>query len=157
MDKFVNKRNQLWRLGETSLSLVLSSSAPFMKTFGRPIWDDVHDFLVIPWYRNDFSGEAEWYPVKFPKRDVAHWLKLTSLGLCAPFGLTGTLRAIVTLSAVDIHLDWTEHFVLLLLLRLIHLLFVLGLSITAVILLATVLGEFAILFWWTAWVIRIVQ
>ncbi|THH09613.1 hypothetical protein EW145_g1894 [Phellinidium pouzarii] len=97
LDEFDIQKNRLWRLGEASLSFVLTSVAPLMKTFGRPIWDELHDFLVIPIYRNGFSGEDKWYPVSFPKRSFPHLLRLSLLACGAPLCLLHGLRFFVNL------------------------------------------------------------
>ena len=68
-----------------------------MKAFGRPVWDELHDFLVIPLYRNGFSGEDHWYPVTFPRRSFAHWLRLIVFAVCTPFILHQGAYAFVAL------------------------------------------------------------
>lgn len=127
-----------------------------MKTFGRPIWDDLHDFLVIPWYRNDFSGEEHWYPVKFPKRTFRHWLKLTVYVMGAPLCLKNGARLLVNLltQGYSIHIPlaipWFVIYTLYLLILLSLMSALLGLFVV-------VLAEIAIVLWWSAWALRIVQ
>ena len=80
-----------------ALTLFLDTITPFWRNYGKPIGEDIQDFLIIPWYRNEFTGEAKRYPVKsFPRRPVYHWLAL--LGLSAVGVLTTFLqiRAAIT-------------------------------------------------------------
>jgi hypothetical protein len=143
-------------IAETSLSFALSSFAPLLKTFGRPIWDDLHDFLVIPWYRNDFSGEEEWYPVKFPKRRITHWIKLFVLGIGTPLCLRNGAHLLVSLltQGYSIHLPFGVPQFAIYALYLFILIF---LTFALIGVFFTVLAELAIIVWWSAWALRIVQ
>jgi hypothetical protein len=59
------------------LTFVLDSVTPFWRAYGKRIGDDVQDFLVIPLYRNEFTGEAKRYPIeRLPKRSFRHWFGL---------------------------------------------------------------------------------
>ncbi|TDL28266.1 hypothetical protein BD410DRAFT_739877 [Rickenella mellea] len=156
LDRLINRRNRLWKLGETSLSLVLSSSAPFMKTFGRPIWDDLHDFLVIPWYRNEFSGEDEWYPVKFPERGALHWLRILLVFFTLPTVLWSSTRVLFYIF-VGRRMWWMPDFVPLLIRYFINWVMVSSLSFTFLLLSLSFSAECFVLLWWTAWVFRLVK
>ena len=143
-------------VAETSISLALSSIAPFMKTFGRPIWNDLHDFLVIPWYRNDFSGEEYWYPVNFPKRTSRHWLKLTLFIIMTPLCLKNGTRLLVNLltQGYSIQIPFAIPSIVIYALYLFTLLFLMSVFVG---LFFMVLAQAAIIVWWSAWALRIVQ
>lgn len=60
-----------------ALTLLLDTVTPFWRTYGKTIGDDIRDFLIIPLYRNEFTGEPKSYPIKgFPRRSVRHWFGL---------------------------------------------------------------------------------
>jgi hypothetical protein len=60
-----------------TLTFLLDSVTPFWRTYGKFIGDDIRDFLIIPLYRNEFTGEARKYPIrKVPGRSCRHWLGL---------------------------------------------------------------------------------
>ena len=60
-----------------ALTLLLDTVTPFWRTYGKTIGEDIRDFLIIPLYRNEFTGEAKTYPIKeFPRRSLRHWFGL---------------------------------------------------------------------------------
>jgi len=63
-----------------ALTFILDTVAPFWRNYGRTIVEDIKDFLMIPWYRNEFTGEPKRYDiVSLPRRSVKHWFALFSL------------------------------------------------------------------------------
>lgn len=63
-----------------ALTFLLDSVTPFWRTYGKTIGVDVQDFLIIPWYRNEFTGEPKRYSIKrLPRRSFRHWIGLLSL------------------------------------------------------------------------------
>lgn len=70
-----------------TLTLLLDTVTPFWRNYGKTIGEDVQDFLIVPLYRNEFTGEAKRYPIlRPPKRSLRHWLGLmvffvTSVGV----------------------------------------------------------------------------
>lgn len=67
----------MWNIGLDALTLLLDTVTPFWRNYGKVIGEDMQDFLVVPWYRNEFTGEPNWYPIKsFPKRSCRHWIGL---------------------------------------------------------------------------------
>ncbi|KAI5121170.1 hypothetical protein M0805_007167 [Coniferiporia weirii] len=155
LDEFVNRKNRLWKLGEASLSFILTSVAPLMKTFGRPVWNELHDFLVIPFYRNGFSGEDHWYPVSFPKRDPTDWLRLLLLAGGAPFCLLQGTRFFVDLLTKD-YLSRIPSFVPSIVVYLSYSGVICAFTSLIMVLLIAVLCECFIVLWWTAWILHIV-
>ncbi|KIY51247.1 hypothetical protein FISHEDRAFT_37352, partial [Fistulina hepatica ATCC 64428] len=76
----------LWEFGMDVLTLLLDTVTPFWRTYGKTIGDDVQDFLIIPWYRNEFTGEAKRYPIaRLPRRSFRHWVLLIS---CAALSMS---------------------------------------------------------------------
>ena len=60
-----------------ALTILLDSVTPLWRNYGKVIFVDAQDFLIIPWYRNEFTGEAERYPIKaLPRRSFWHWVAL---------------------------------------------------------------------------------
>ncbi|KAF8913091.1 hypothetical protein CPB84DRAFT_1670496 [Gymnopilus junonius] len=76
-ESYKDQYQQFWDLGMDALTLLLDTVTPFWRTYGKTIGEDACDFLIIPLYRNEFTGEAKSYPIKeFPKRSVRHWFGL---------------------------------------------------------------------------------
>ena len=76
-ESYKDQYQQFWDFGMDALTLLLDTVTPFWRTYGKTIGEDVRDFLIIPLYRNEFTGEARRYRIKeFPKRSVRHWLGL---------------------------------------------------------------------------------
>lgn len=127
-----------------------------MKTFGRPVWNELHDFLVIPFYRNSFSGEENWYPVTFPRRSLMQCLRLLLVAVSVPFLLLHGTRVFVELLTGGYVLripSFIPSFV-------VYLLFsgIIGSYASFLLsLLAIVLCECFIVLWWTAWLMHIVK
>jgi hypothetical protein len=60
-----------------ALTLLLDTVTPFWRTYGKTIGEDIRDFLIIPLYRNEFTGEVKRYSINaLPKRSPHHWLGL---------------------------------------------------------------------------------
>jgi hypothetical protein len=60
-----------------ALTLLLDSITPLWRNHGKTIGIDIQDFLIIPWYRNEFTGQPRRYPItSFPRRSFRHWLGL---------------------------------------------------------------------------------
>ncbi|KAH8119878.1 hypothetical protein DFH11DRAFT_1499342 [Phellopilus nigrolimitatus] len=156
LDEFVNEKNQLWKIGEASLSFVLTSAAPLMKTFGRPIWDELHDFLVIPLYRNGFSGEDQWYPVSFPKRSPVLWLRILLAAVAAPLCLQFGVHFFIDLLTQG-YLLRVPSFIPSFTVYLTFSGVMCAYAISLLVLLVAVLCELFIILWWSAWLLCIVR
>ena len=138
------------------LSFALTFVAPFMKTFGRPIWDDLHDFLVIPLYRNDFSGEDHWYPVSFPRRSFTHWIRLTLLGCAIPAALRSGCKLLVAL-LTEGYLLRIPSFIPTALVYVTLSSVVSAYISVLILLLFSFLCELAVILWWFGWTMHIVK
>ncbi|KAL0578469.1 hypothetical protein V5O48_003518 [Marasmius crinis-equi] len=87
-ESYGDRWSHVYELGMNGLTFVLDSVTPFWRTYGRTIGYDVQDFLIIPLYRNEFTGEAKRYPIThIPKRSFRHWVALV-LFFCGCVGLT---------------------------------------------------------------------
>lgn len=60
-----------------ALTFILDTMTPFWRTYGKTIGDDIQAFLIVPLYRNEFTGEPKRYPVThLPRRSFQHWVAL---------------------------------------------------------------------------------
>jgi hypothetical protein len=76
-ESYKDQSRQLWELGMDTLTFILDTVTPFWRNYGKTIGEDVRDFLIIPLYRNEFTGEAKRYPIRtLPKRSYRHQLGL---------------------------------------------------------------------------------
>ena len=55
-ENYRNQYQQFWDIGLDALTLLLDTVTPFWRNYGKVIGEDVQDFLIIPWYRNEFTG-----------------------------------------------------------------------------------------------------
>lgn len=77
-ESYKEQYQQLWEFGLDTLTVILDTFTPFWRTYGKTIGEDVQDFLIIPLYRNEFTGEPKRYSIlTLPKRSFRHWLGLT--------------------------------------------------------------------------------
>jgi len=87
-ESYKDQYQQFWELGMDALTLLLDTVTPVWRTYGKTIGEDVRDFLIIPLYRNEFTGESKRYHIKeFPRRSLRHWFGLglfflASIGVC---------------------------------------------------------------------------
>ncbi|KAG6332179.1 hypothetical protein ID866_6909 [Astraeus odoratus] len=80
VEKYQDPYQQVWEFGMDALTFILDTITPFWRNYGKTIGEDMQDFLIIPWYRNDFTGEVKRYPVEsFPRRSLRHWLALLAV------------------------------------------------------------------------------
>lgn len=74
------KYQHLYDFGMDFLTLFLDTVTPFWRTYGKTIGEDIRDFLIVPLYRNEFTGEPKRYPItRFPARSARHWVCLLSV------------------------------------------------------------------------------
>ncbi|KAH9858039.1 hypothetical protein C2E23DRAFT_899584 [Lenzites betulinus] len=79
-ENYRNHYQQFWDFGLDALTLLLDTVTPFWRNYGKVIGEDVQDFLIIPWYRNEFTGEPKRYLIeRFPRRSFRHWVGLLFL------------------------------------------------------------------------------
>ncbi|KAI0003652.1 hypothetical protein BJV74DRAFT_881493 [Russula compacta] len=76
-ERYKDRYKQLWEFGMDALTILLDSVTPFWRNYGKVIGVDAQDFLIIPWYRNEFTGDPERYSIKaLPRRSFRHWIGL---------------------------------------------------------------------------------
>ena len=76
-ESYKDHYQQFWELGMDALTFLLDTVTPVWRIYGKVIGIDIQDFLIIPWYRNEFTGEAKRYPIlALPKRSLRHWIAL---------------------------------------------------------------------------------
>ncbi|KAF9040472.1 hypothetical protein BDZ89DRAFT_1156684 [Hymenopellis radicata] len=156
-ESYKDSYQHFWEIGMDALTLLLDTVTPFWRTYGKTIGEDVQDFLIIPLYRNEFTGEAKRYLItSVPKRSLRHWVLLIvffygTIGLVILQG-----RAAVT-SSMHIGLQWIPYDGI----RWIALPFVfIGIVIqwcAVIVELAIVLGQIGVLIWWIGWSVKLLS
>ncbi|KAL6298699.1 hypothetical protein BKA93DRAFT_40151 [Sparassis latifolia] len=150
-----NHYQQFWDLSLDALTLLLDTVTPFWRNYGKVIGEDVQDFLIIPWYRNEFTGEPKRYPIKaFPQRSFRHWIGLTCLSFLSCCITLLQARAAVTLT-VNCNLPWITHSGLR---YLFFPLYLIGLLIQWCAVLvegSIVVAQWGVVVWWMGWAVNI--
>ena len=156
-ENYRNQYQQFWDIGLDALTLLLDTVTPFWRNYGKVIGEDVQDFLIIPWYRNEFTGEAKRYPIKqFPRRSLRHWAGLLFLSFLSFSVTILQMRAAWSLT-VNIYLPWIDHMGL-------RWIFIPIYVVLLIIQWCAVLVEFCILaaqagviIWWIGWFVKLVS
>lgn len=87
-ESYKDQYQHVWEFGMDALTFILDNVAPVWRNYGRTIGEDIIDFLIIPWYRNEFTGEPKRYDItSFPRRSIRHWFVFFFLFLCT-FAIT---------------------------------------------------------------------
>ncbi|KAJ3750694.1 hypothetical protein DFH05DRAFT_1388143, partial [Lentinula detonsa] len=157
-ESYRDQYQHLWDLGMSFLTLLLDTITPFWRTYGKVIGDDVQDFLIIPLYRHEFTGESKRYPIRrVPKRSVRHWIGLMllfvgSVGLVVVQG-----RAAVVCSA-NWRLDrgwgeWARWGMVIPVWWMI----IFGQWCAVIGELAVVLMQVGMMLWWFGWAVRVLD
>lgn len=138
-----------------ALTLLLDTVTPVWRTYGKAIGEDVRDFLIIPLYRNEFTGEAKTYPIQeFPRRSLSHWFGLCLFLLFSVVANILQTRAAIT-STLNFRLQsipydgvrWTvlPFFWVAILIQ----------WLAVVCEFAVVFLQLGVILWWTGWSVRI--
>lgn len=92
-----------------ALTFLLDTVTPFWRTYGKTIGEDVQDFLIVPLYRNEFTGEGKRYPItRIPKRSLRHWLGLIFFFYACVAMTLLQVRAALT-SSIHARLLWVPY------------------------------------------------
>jgi hypothetical protein len=138
-----------------ALTFLLDTVTPFWRTYGKTIGEDVQDFLVIPWYRNEFTGETKRYPIKrFPMRSFQHWMALF-LFLVLTSALTFLQGRAAVSSSIHYRLLWISHNGLR---WTVMPFFWVGILIqwcAVIVEFSIVFAQVAVVVWWLGWFLRI--
>ncbi|KIM47778.1 hypothetical protein M413DRAFT_439448 [Hebeloma cylindrosporum] len=154
-ESYKDQYQQFWELGMDALTLLLDTVTPVWRTYGKTIGEDVRDFLIIPLYRNEFTGEAKQYRIRgFPSRSLRHWVGLvlffvTSIGvniLQLRAAITSTLNCRLLLIPYD-GVRWTAlpFFWIAIIIQWLAVIFEF----------VIVFLQLAVITWWTGWVINL--
>jgi len=154
-ESYKDQYQQFWEIGMDALTFILDNVTPFWRQYGKTIGEDIRDFLIIPLYRNEFTGEPKSYPIMFvPRRSLRHWSGLGLLYL-STIALTflSTRIAITFVTHAGLRyipyegIRWTAlpFFWIMIVIQWI-------IVLTAFTILFL---EFAVLFWWTGWLIKV--
>ena len=156
-ERYKDRYQQLWEIGMDALTILLDSVTPLWRNYGKVIGVDAQDFLIIPWYRNEFTGGAEKYPIKgLPKRSFQHWVALILFFIITLAFLILQARAAHSFSSLyrlpfsaSPGLWWIS----------VPIFGIIALILWMAVLLETciVLAQFAVVLWWIAWYARIVD
>ncbi|KAJ7103322.1 hypothetical protein B0H15DRAFT_975630, partial [Mycena belliarum] len=76
-ERYKDQYQYFWEIAMDALTFLLDTVTPFWRTYGKTIGDDVQHFLIIPLYRNEFTGQPKRYTInKLPQRSLRHWICL---------------------------------------------------------------------------------
>ena len=154
-ESYKDQYQHFWELGMDALTFLLDTVTPFWRTHGKTIGEDVRDFLIIPLYRNEFTGQAKRYPIEeFPRRSFRHWL-----GLVLVFFLSIGISILQVRAAISSSLNFRLHMIPYDGIRWAALpFFWIGILIqwlAVVFEVAIVFMQAGVIVWWTGWSVKI--
>lgn len=154
-ESYRNHYQQLWNIGLDALTLLLDTVTPFWRNYGKVIGEDVQDFLIIPWYRNEFTGEAKRYPIKsFPRRSFRHWVGLLIFYALAILVTMLQIRAAWS-STLNYNLPWLADTGFRWMFVPMFGVSILVQWVAVLVELAIVFAIFGIVVWWLGWTIKL--
>ena len=140
-----------------ALTLLLDTVTPFWRNYGKTIGEDVRDFLIIPLYRNEFTGEAKRYLLSsLPKRSANHWVGLIFTFFATIAVTLLQIRAAITCS-VNYRLGWIPYDGVRWTALPFFWIGILIQWIAVLVELAVVVMQVGVTTWWTGWLISIFQ
>ncbi|KAI0697560.1 hypothetical protein BC835DRAFT_1337723 [Cytidiella melzeri] len=154
-ENYRNKYQQIWDIGLDALTLLLDTVTPVWRNYGKVIGEDVQDFLIIPWYRNEFTGEKQRYPIKhLPRRSFRHWIGLFLFSLISKCVLVLQTSAAISYTA-HYNIPWITNpgFRWLVIPFFTAGIFIQWISV--IIECCIVLAQIGVIFWWLGWAVRI--
>ncbi|KAI0347755.1 hypothetical protein BDW22DRAFT_1424023 [Trametopsis cervina] len=154
-ENYRNRYQQIWDIGLDALTLLLDTVTPVWRNYGKVIGEDVQDFLIVPWYRNEFTGEKQRYPItRLPRRSFRHWIGLLLFAFISVGFLLLQFNAAVSTTAYY-NVPWIPNagFRWLIIPFFIFGLFIQWISVLVEC--CIVLAEFVVVVWWLGWAIRI--
>jgi len=154
-ESYRNHYQQLWDIGLDALTLLLDTVTPFWRNYGKVIGEDAQDFLIIPWYRNEFTGEPKRYPIKsFPKRSFRHWVGIICLYFLT-FGVTTLQARAAIASTMHCHLPWIRHPGLWWICFPVFLIALVVQWCAVLLECCIVLAQWGVVIWWMGWSVNI--
>ncbi|TBU49895.1 hypothetical protein BD309DRAFT_908773 [Dichomitus squalens] len=156
-ENYRNQYQKFWDIGLDALTLLLDTVTPFWRNYGKVIGEDVQEFLIIPWYRNEFTGEAKRYPIKqFPRRSLRHWVGLLFLSFLSFAVAILQTRAAWSLSA-HINLPWIRNTGLRWTFIPIYVILLIIQWCAVLVELCILAAQAGIIIWWIGWFIKLVS
>ncbi|KAI0375149.1 hypothetical protein BV20DRAFT_985495 [Pilatotrama ljubarskyi] len=154
-ENYRNHYQQIWDIGLDALTLLLDTVTPFWRNYGKVIGEDVQDFLIIPWYRNEFTGEPKRYPIKhFPRRSFRHWVGLLFLSILSVVVTLLQTRAALSLT-MHANLPWIKHAGLWWLTIPIYIIMLLIQWCAVLIEYCILLAQSGVVIWWLGWTVNL--
>ncbi|KAI0652002.1 hypothetical protein C8Q79DRAFT_935724 [Trametes meyenii] len=154
-ENYRNHYQQFWDFGLDALTLLLDTVTPFWRNYGKVIGEDVQDFLIIPWYRNEFTGETKRYPIQhFPRRSFRHWVGLLFLSFLSVFVTLLQARAALALT-VHVNLPWISNAGLWWTVIPIYIIGLLIQWCAVLIELCILLAQSGVVIWWLGWTVNL--
>ncbi|KAF9015610.1 hypothetical protein BDQ17DRAFT_1341352 [Cyathus striatus] len=152
-ESYRDQYQQFWEFGMDALTFLLDTVTPVWRTYGKRIGEDVRDFLIIPLYRNEFTGEARRYPIEeFPKRSVRHWLGLLLFSIGSVTVVILQARAAAS-SIVHYRLQWIPYEEMRWILLPLFWLGIIVQWLAVVVESLVVFTQVGIVFWWVGWLV----
>ena len=140
-----------------ALTFLLDTVTPFWRNYGKTIGKDVQDFLIVPLYRNEFTGEAKRYSIdRFPRRSFRHWVGLLLFFVLAASVTILQTRAAVT-SIVHFRLHWITHNGLRWLVLPFFWVSIIIQCAAVFTELCIVITQLGVVTWWIGWSVRLVS
>ncbi|KAK7064054.1 hypothetical protein R3P38DRAFT_3249634 [Favolaschia claudopus] len=154
-ESYKDNYQYFWEFAMDVLTFALDTVAPFWRTYGKRVGTDVQDFLIIPLYRNEFTGESKRYLIKtLPQRSLRHWVGLGGFFLGTVALAVFQIRAAVS-SLVNFWLPGIPYPYLR---RLLLTPFWLSIMLqwwAVVVELSIVVTQLAVVVWWAGWYVNI--
>lgn len=114
----------------------------------------MQDFLIIPWYRNEFTGEPKRYLIEhFPKRSLRHWAGLLLLSACSvvvawlQFGAAWSLT-------VHLNMPWISHTGLWWFVFPIYTILLIIQWCAVIVEAAILVAQIGVIVWWLGWSVK---
>ncbi|ESK98136.1 membrane protein [Moniliophthora roreri MCA 2997] len=154
-ESYRDQYQHVWEIGMDALTFILDTVTPFWRTYGKTIGYDVQDFLIVPLYRNEFTGEAKRYPItRLPRRSFRHWMGLL-LFFCLCMTVTLLQARAAVSSSLHYRLDWIEYGGIRWTALPIFWIAIFAQWIAVVIESAIVLLQIATVCWWFGWAVKL--
>ncbi|KAI0669751.1 hypothetical protein C8Q78DRAFT_1037665 [Trametes maxima] len=154
-ENYRNHYQQFWDFGLDALTLLLDTVTPFWRNYGKVIGEDVQDFLIVPWYRNEFTGEPKRYPIqRFPRRSFRHWVGLLFLSCFSVIVTLLQARAALALT-MHVNLPWISNTGLWWSVIPIYTIGLLIQWCAVLIELCILLAQSGVVIWWLGWTVNL--
>ena len=138
-----------------ALTFFLDSITPFWRTYGKRIGEDVQDFLIIPWYRNEFTGEAKRYNIEhLPRRSLRHWTALLLLSILWLSLAVLQARGAIYFT-VQVGIPWIGDAGVWWLFFPVYVIFLLIQWCAVVFEICVILAQLGIVIWWLGWSVKL--